>query len=533
MPTASSPQAAIKQNPQAAFDRALGFLRSGDLPKALALCKHIVSAMPAFADAWLLLGQLQLDIQRPERALQCVERALDLNPGNLKAELLRAECLIADSQGAAALTALKSLESSSQDQALMLRLVANLYAGLLSYSDASRCFQRSLKLDPNDMEGWHLYSGVLFARGLMAEAEDALNEVLRLNPQHGEALLTRSSMRKQTEQDNHLEQLEGMLEAGQLSPEDTVMLCYALAREFEDMGEYPAAFRYLQQGADKKDSLLNYEVERDVAFMDKLALSFSQEISGRQTNSALGEGLVFIVSLPRAGSTLVDRILATHSSVQSLGETGAFHEALLQHARRASAAKKMTFTDALTHINYASLGETYLGKLKNYAANTPVLIDKTPANLQYLGLLHQALPAAKIVHVQKSPMDACYSVYKTYFNRGYGYSYSLQKLGRYYIAYQRMMDYWREALHGAFLELSYEQLLDSQEVQTRRLLEYCGLDWQQQCMDFHLNSSPTATASVVQVRQPLFRSSLQRWRCYEEQLAPLAAILRDADIEIG
>jgi tetratricopeptide (TPR) repeat protein len=532
MNKASNSQEAIKQDPQAALNRVLGFLRSGQLPDALALCRQIVKTVPAYADAWLLLCQLQLDLQRPDRAMDCVDRALALNAGNSKAVLLRAECLIANSRIVEARAVLESLESQLPRDALMLRLVGNVYAGILSYDDASRCFQRSVKLDAEDVECWHLYSGVLFAQGLMDEAEQALNEVLRLNPNHSEALLTRSSMRKQRVEDNHVDELQEVLAAGQVDRKDTVMVAYALAKELDDLAQYPAAFRALKGGANGNDKLLDYSVDRDVGFMENLVESYGQKISRLSSDNTLGEGLIFIVSLPRAGSTLVDRILASHSAVESLGETEAFHDALLQHARAASAVTRMTFMDALTHIDYAAVAGTYLGKLAGLSEDMPVLIDKTPANVQYLGLIHKALPRAKIVHVQKSPMDACYSIYKTYFSRGYGYSYDLQKLGRYYVAYQKMMEYWAARLPGVFLDVKYEQLVDDQEAESRRLLEYCGLEWEPRCLDFHLNSSPTATASVTQVRQAMFRSSLDKWRCYEKQLAPLADILRSADIEI-
>ncbi|MEH6590432.1 MAG: sulfotransferase [Halioglobus sp.] len=522
---------AIKRNPRDALNRALGFFRSGEITEALALSQKIITVEPTFVDAWLLLCQLQLNIQRSDRALQCADKALALKPDNLQAQMLRAESLLADSQSVEATRALKSLEDKSQHQALNQRLIGNMYAGLQSYDSASCCFQRALKLAPDDIDCWHLYSGVLFAQGLLIEAEKALSEVLRLNPQHAEALLTRANMRRQTRQDNHLQQLETALGAGQASPQDRVMLGYALAKELEDVEDYPEAFNRLQCAADENDGLLDYTVERDVGFMKDLCTIYTQKISDRRVEPMLGEGIIFVVSLPRAGSTLVDRIIASHSAVASRGETGAFHDALLQHARAASARKKMTFVDALAEIDYPALGKSYLEKLGREPTESTWLVDKTPANIQYLGLIHKALPRAKIIHVHKLPMDACYSFYKTYFSGGYGYSYNLQKLGQYYVAYYRMMNYWRQMLPGVFLDMSYEQLVEDQTAQTRRLLEYCGLEWQQQCMEFHNNSSPTATASVVQVRQPMFRSSLGKWRCYEQQLAPLTSVLRQAGIE--
>jgi tetratricopeptide (TPR) repeat protein len=533
MKVPSNAKQLIKQNPQAALDRVLGFLVSRQVPQAASLCQQIVKTVPGFADAWLLLCQLQLDLQRPERAMQCVDRALALNADDQRATLLQVECLIASSRSAEARVILEAVESRSQHNALILRLAGNIYAGMHAYGDALRCFSQSVQLDSEDVECWHLYSGVLFAQGLMEEAEGALNEVLRLNPLHCEALLTRASMRTQRPDNNHVPQLQRLLDAGHADGHDAVMLAYALAKELDDLGEYSSAFAHLKRGADKNNDLLDYQPDRDIAFMEYIATAYQQNISGLKSDKSLGKGLVFIVSLPRAGSTLVDRILGSHTAGESLGETGAFHEALLQHARAASAVEKMTFTDALSHIDYAALGNTYLEKLGAYSSEAAVIIDKTPSNIQYLGLIHKALPQAKIIHVHKSPMDACYSIYKTYFSRGYSYSYDLQKLGHYYVAYQHMMAHWARVLPGIFQDMSYEQLVANQQQQTRQLLDYCGLDWEDRCLDFHLNSSPTATASVVQVRQPLFNSSVGKWRCYERQLTALAAILGSAGIETG
>ncbi|MBT4521411.1 MAG: tetratricopeptide repeat protein, partial [Halieaceae bacterium] len=531
MPSSGDSQSAIRQNPQGALNRALGVLSLGDRTKALVLCQQIIKALPNFADAWLLMCQLQLDLQRPDRALECADRALSLQPDSLKAQLLRTESLVADGRHDTAREALQRLESSTPLTALTLRLVGNLYASLDQYQDAARFFEQSLALDETNVECWNLYCGVLIAQGSFEEADRALGRVLLLNPHHGEALLTRANMRLQTTEHNHVEQLKSALTSPGIDPLHAVMIHYALAKELEDIGDYPASFNILQRGAELRAQSINYQVERDEAFMAGVTQRFERTLSHTPANNELGSGIIFIASLPRAGSTLADRIVASHSQAESLGETDAFHLAVLEHARRASAANRMTFVDALEKMDYLALGKTYLQKIQRGSHNNKVVIDKTPNNIQYLGLIHKALPQAKIIHVYKNPMDACFSVFRTHFSRGYGYANNLETLGRYYVAYTRMMAYWSTALPATLLNLSYEQLVDDLENHSRKLLQHAELDWQAQCLDFHLNASPTATASVVQVRQPLFRSSLHRWRHYEQQLSPLAAILRDAGIQ--
>ena len=160
------------------------------------------------------------------------------------------------------------------------------------------------------------------------------------------------------------------------------------------------------------------------------------------------------------------------------------------------------------------------------------LIDKTPQNFLYLGLIHLSMPGARVIHLRRNPMDECYAIYKTLFRAGYPFSYSLQETGRYYIAYSRLMKHWRSTIPGSFLDVDYEQLIFDQEGETRRILDYLELDWEEGCLYFHRHSGPAATASAAQVRQPIYSSSVGLWRRYEKQLTPFAGKLREHGIEI-
>jgi hypothetical protein len=180
----------------------------------------------------------------------------------------------------------------------------------------------------------------------------------------------------------------------------------------------------------------------------------------------------------------------------------------------------------------AVLGESYWSAIQGYGHSRAFVVDKTPLNYLHLGLIAKALPRARIVHLRRHPMASCYAIYKTLFRTGYPFSYDLEDLGRYYLAYARLMNYWRALLPGRFLDLDYEALVEDQEGTTRRLLEYCGLEWREACMRFHENPAPTATASAAQVRRPIYRESLDLWRNYRQELAPLARLLAHNGIAI-
>jgi hypothetical protein len=176
-------------------------------------------------------------------------------------------------------------------------------------------------------------------------------------------------------------------------------------------------------------------------------------------------------------------------------------------------------------IDPGALGTTLRAALRSHGRTAPRLIDKTPANFLYLGLIHRALPAARVVHLRRHPLDSCLAMYKTLFRMGYPYSYSLEDLGAYYVAYHQLMAHWRTLIPGSFVDLDYEALVDQPEAAARPVLEYCGLDWEDGCLSFQHNPRPSATASAAQVRQPIHRRSAGRWRQYERQLAPLADML--------
>jgi hypothetical protein len=196
-------------------------------------------------------------------------------------------------------------------------------------------------------------------------------------------------------------------------------------------------------------------------------------------------------------------------------------------------ADKGDLIERAAAMNFRALGEAYLTSVAGYERTRARFIDKTPLNYLYLGLIHLALPGARVIHLRRHPMDSCLAMYRTLFRMGYPFSYDLTDLGRYYLAYHRLMEHWRTVAPGAMLAVDYEAVIENQEAESRRILEYCGLAWQPQCLDFHLNDAPVATASAAQVRQPIYTSSLARWRRYERELAPLAEILVQGGIDIA
>lgn len=425
---------------------------------------------------------------------------------------------------------LKRLEEAAGRDHALLQRIAESYVLCGQHADALRCYARAVELQPDNPRYVYNLASSKIAMGDAGEAEDLLNRVIRLDPEDYDAWQNRSTLRTQTPDDNHVEQLKYVLDHLAPGHPGRVPVSYALAKELEDLGRFDESWQFLQQGAVARRRGMQYDVAADEEAMRLIAEIFDEELLNGPHDSFQTERPVLVLGLPRSGTTLVDRILNAHSQVESLGEINALAFSLMRCADKAEGKSELIRKSAA--IEFAALGRLYCEGIAGYGLDAPRLVDKTPLNFLYIGLIHLAMPGAKIIHLRRHPLDSCYAMYKTLFRLGFPFTYSLQDVGRYYIAYRRLMDHWRECLPGRILDVDYEQLVADQEGQTRRILDYCDLQFEEACLAFHRQTGPAATASAAQVRKPIYASSVGRWRSYERQLAPLAGKLREHGIEL-
>ncbi|MEQ9463520.1 MAG: sulfotransferase [Haliea sp.] len=443
-------------------------------------------------------------------------------------------CLIAAGEERDACTALLDAEAHAMVDADSAAMLASLYVKVNEHERALRGYQQAIELDPRNAKHHFSRAATLRFLGRLEEAEQACDSALEIDPGEYEAYLIRSDLRTQTAHSNHIEDMEQALERVGAPYMGEVMLCHALAKECEDIGEHARSFRYLARGAGLRRKHLSYDVRQDLELIDELMEHFSPE----RLNPARAGGFdsplpVFVLGMPRTGTTLVERILASHSGVSSAGEPPDFPRVMAALAERqtpGSAGDPKALIAASLDLDMEQLGRQYVDSLARRVDGGLRVIDKLPFNYLNVGLLHLALPQATIIHVTRDPVDTCYAVYKTLFQRAYPFSYDLEDLGRYFIAYSRLMDHWHRCLPGKICRVSYEALVEAPERESGRLIEACGLQWEDGMRAFHNNPSPSMTASASQVRRPIYRSSVGKWHNYASELEPLLRLLRDAGL---
>jgi hypothetical protein len=309
-----------------------------------------------------------------------------------------------------------------------------------------------------------------------------------------------------------------------LNDDKRISLHYALGKAYDDLKEYDKAFPQFLEGARIKRSKLQYNADDDVARSRRITelcdKSFIEKLRGAGDPSSLP---IFVLGMPRSGTTLTEQIVASHPDVFGAGEL----RDLMEVAQQMPTSQKnfLSYPDnlaALSREDVSRWGSDYVARLRKRAPGAKHITDKMPANYMALGLIPLLLPNAKIIHVKRNPVDTCVSCFTRLFNRHQDATYNLTELGRHYVNYAKLMEHWRDVLpEGSFIEVQYEDIVADMEGQARRLIHFCGLEWNDACLDFHKNTRKIRTASVTQVRQPIYNSSVERWRHYEKYLDPL------------
>lgn len=466
--------------------------------------------------------------------LERIAQGLLLQPNSARLLLQRAQCLLTLGRAQQAREAAMGAHRNAPADPVLLDAIGTVLSQTNEQAGALAAYEQAIALAPNEPHFVFNRATVRRFLGDLAGAEHDYDRVISLRPDDHEAYLNRSELRAQTPERNHIAQIQGVLAQHIPHWRGQVALEYALAKEYEDVGDYERSFESLQRGARLRRAHLRYDVASDVSTVEWIIQAYPAKGEVISPTGASAAAPIFIVGLPRSGSTLVERILGNHSKVRMGGELPQFALSVVAAASHGSQPAQLTRQQLIARsamIDFAALGRDYITRVNALGIKSDCFTDKMPLNYLYCGLIQRALPNARIVHVRRHPLASCYAIYKTLFRDGYPFSYDLQDLGRYYAAYRRLMCHWSETLPGCIHELHYEDLVADPIQQTRRLLDFCGLDWEDTCADFHANAAPTTTASAAQVRRRLYNTSVSQWRNYSTRLAPLRDQLQAAGID--
>lgn len=471
------------------------------------------------------LGAALHDLERDNEAEAAFRAALQREPTDAESH---------DGQG----TSLRELDQLDLADAALRRAIA-LSPGTASFhvsyatvlkalgrvSLGETVCRRALIIDPDYAEAHNALGGLLFDLGRMEPAEQEMRRSLEMAPDNIPYHLSLATAHKYAAGDSHLAEMEERVKrAGELSDLDQAHLHFALAKAYEDVGAKDLGFAQQRLGNEAKRRTFAYEEASLLGQIERVKAVFTpQFVSAHKRGYKQADGPIFILGMMRSGSTLVEQILASHPQVFGAGELTLFRQALAAQSGWARFPETIPSIQAGT---IDAIAAQYQARLRQEAPDAPRITDKYLHNFLYCGLIALAMPHARIIHTMRDPVDTCLSIYSKMFTGHHPYAYDLAELGRYYRAYQSLMDHWRKVLpEGAMIDVAYEDVVGDLEGQARRLLDHCDLPWDDAVLAFHRTDRAVRTASATQVRQPIYKSSVGRWKPSAELLAPLTEAL--------
>jgi tetratricopeptide (TPR) repeat protein len=504
-------------------------ISQGKLVKAEKLCKAFMVKNPRHIEGMRLLADIAVRLGVLEDAEFLLETAVEFSPTTAKPRIDYIQVLRKQQKYEAALSHAKVLVEQEPKNPLFQSVFAveSMQSG--DYDTALRTFDSILKILPEEPATLTSRGNALKTQGKKEEAIDSYRRAIKKYPAHGEAYYSLANLKLFTFTDQEIAAMESQEQNPGVSHMARIYLDFALGKAFEDMGDYDKAFSYYERGNSFKRSQSRYISEDLTAEFKAQAEVFSQSFVQIHTDSGFdAPDPIFIVGLPRSGSTLLEQILASHSKVDGTMEL----PNILSLAQKLRRGDKMSGTSHYPSVlktmdaeSLRSFGEAYINDTKVHRGQAPFFIDKMPNNFRHIGLINLILPNAKIIDARRHPMGCCFSAFKQLFHEGQEFSYSLNEVGTYYKDYVDLMDHWDEVLPGKVLRVQYEEVVADLETQVRRILDYCELDFEESCVSFYQTDRAVRTPSSEQVRQPIYKSGVEQWKNFEGNLDPLKQAL--------
>ncbi len=500
---------------------------------AIAHFLQVLAARPDDAPSHHSLGIVYRSEGRLAEAEACYRRALAIDPNYVEAltnlgNVLGAQGRLADAE-------------SSYRQALALNdgyaethfNLGNMLRDQNRPLDAEQSYRHALKIAPRHLQALNNLGLCLKRQGRLDEARECFETAIAIRPDFVQSHCNLAPLKTYADDDPHLALFENQGHRVALLPKTgQSSYWFALGKMREDVGRYDDAFAAYALGNRCQHELFPHDEAREVALVQRLQSVFSEAFfANRAKPTHADKAPIFIVGMPRSGTSLIEQILSTYPGVYGAGELTDLDD-VVYSVEKNSGERKESYPEIIVNLSadeLRRLGEIYIDRVWRYAPQAERITDKMPANFLHIGMIHLMLPQARIIHAMRDPMDSCFSCYSRLFaGNNLDFAYRLETVGRYYVRYIQMMRHWQRVLPlGTVLDVRYEDMVTDTEGQARRLLAYLGLPWDERCLAFHQNQRVVRTASVAQVRKPIYRSSMARWKHFEAHLAPLLEIVKD------
>ena len=520
------------EQPEALLHLAESLQAFGRLDAALERCAQAMTLRPGLAAAHIGRANVLRAQGRLEEAIEGYRRAVEIAPADAVARANLGSALAEHGESDAAIEAYQGALGLDEDLVEAHHGLARVLRRVGRYPATVALLDRVLALRPDLAEAHADKGNLLKEMGQLAAARDALETAIALAPDNAEFYHSLAECVRFTPGDPRLAAMEALAARAETLPEEgQTALPFALGKAYADIGDTERSFAAFSAGNARKRKQVDYDEAATLGVLEHVRKVFTAELMRTRRGTGFASRVpVFIVGMPRSGSTLVEQILASHPDVHGAGEEPVFHDAVASLAEAGDAPTAYPgCVPGLTAGALELLGERYVARQRQGAAGAGRITDKMLGNFRFVGLIHMALPHAQVIHTRRDPVDTCLSCFSKLFAGNLPYTYELGELGRYYRAYERVMAHWHAVLPpDVILDVDYEAVVADLEGAARRIVAHCGLTWDSRCLEFHTSDRPVRTASVVQVRQPIYGAAVGRARPYVRQLRPLLDALNGA-----
>ena len=516
-------------------DLGITLCQLGRLDEAIISCKKAITINPNYAEAHNNIATALARSLSLDQAITSLKLAILINPNYVEAHTNLG--IVYKNMG-------KFSESvKSYETAIKLKPnhseahfgLANTFKERAEFTQAIASYLNAIKYNSQFTEAYHNLGNTYASSGSLKEAIDNFLKAIEINPNFALAHYELSFLKVYKERDEQLNVMKHLLSDSKIGNSDRICLYFALSKAHDDIHDYSQSFSYLQKGNSLCNQIISYNLVNEQGIFNSIKKLFennrvrsptinkSSNISERQLEMP---SPIFILGMPRSGTTLVEQILASHSKVYGMGELPFLGDLVIPIMKRVTGHMYGGGLPDLSIEDIEMISSNYLKLVSSNKFSENFFTDKMPANFRWIGFIRRAFPNAKIIHVKRDPRATCWSNYKTYFSKGgNGYSYELDNLAGYFKMYEDLMDFWEKKYGGAFYNLSYEELVKRPEREINKLLAYCGLDWENRCLSFHTHKRSINTASRIQVRKQMYAGSSEAWKKYSNYILPLIQAL--------